>query len=253
MPSPRSERLTVAHWRQLRRLVAVAIARLDRLDISDPQAAATLAERTVVAGQTVAITLTAGYLTQIAAAEGRPVGPPDLVPAGRRLSGAPVGVATSRAAQSAAAALAAGLPAGQVEQRFARALRTIASTDVMTAARQQTAAATASPQWAGWRWRALADTCLGCLAQDNGRIRPGPAVLNGHPGCDCIAEPVPAGTENDPLGRPTGHDRFQAMTAEQQDALYGPRAARLRSGDITLDDVVHVRRGPGGAPVITDS
>lgn len=48
--------------------------------------------------------------------------------------------------------------------------------------------------------------------------------------------------------RPTGQDRFDALTPEEQDAEFGPETAqKLRDGDITLADLIR-RTSPGNTP-----
>ncbi len=99
----------------------------------------------------------------------------------------------------------------------------------------------------GWRWVA-SGTCGACLAMDDGSVRTGP--LNRHPGCRCVAAPS-LGTAED---RPTGRERFDAMTDTEQDALLGPeKAGLLRSGEISWEDLVHVERFRRWTPAVVEA
>lgn len=81
-------------------------------------------------------------------------------------------------------------------------------------------------------------TCGACLAIDTGDI--GSLRANGwppfHPGCQCIAEPVFDVDER--VHRPTGPQRFDALSHGEQNALLGPKAALIRSGAIDWKDLI---------------
>jgi hypothetical protein len=129
-------------------------------------------------------------------------------------------------------------------------------TDTLTRGWRQGAADQVSdnPEVVGYRRVADGGACAVCLALETGDVVPDDEVFESHPNCLCGMEPVTGGP--DPEIR-TGQQRFDAMTAIQQDALfYGRGGAQmadlLRSGDLKLADLVRRSpRRPGQAAVVS--
>jgi hypothetical protein len=83
--------------------------------------------------------------------------------------------------------------------------------------------------------RATAGTCGACMALsgDGG-------AFNVHPGCQCVPQPVVTDVP-DAFPLPSPAELFAAKTKAEQDEALGPEAAaRVRSGDIELSDLVAV-------------
>jgi hypothetical protein len=90
----------------------------------------------------------------------------------------------------------------------------------------------------GWERVTRPSACLVCIAAADGRIHKPSDPLRVHDHCTCVAQPKIAGAP-DRARRPTGADRFAAMTADQQDQLAGPEVAKaLRDGHLHLGDVI---------------
>lgn len=106
----------------------------------------------------------------------------------------------------------------------------------------------------GWRRVSRSGCCGACLALTTGRTMAVDERLATHTRCRCVAEPVIRGVNEHRTPFPTGAQRWQAMTAEQQDAMFhghgGARKADLvRSGAARLEDLVaREPRGPGMRP-----
>lgn len=92
----------------------------------------------------------------------------------------------------------------------------------------------------GWTWVMGGESCAACLAQANGETRPATQRMARHPGCDCVAAPVPDGAPN-LAPRSTGAQLFARMTPEQQAATFRSagevKATAIREGQLTLDQV----------------
>ena len=198
-------------------------------------------ERTGRAGagaQTEAVRVTAGYVTAYVSSEvGRRV--PAVMIDSRRYAGvARDGRPLAQALQSpligVRAALKDGKPAGEaLGYGWNRAARMV-ETDLMHAARSSLLdAIAADDRIEGWQ-RATRGTCGACMAL-SGTSGPRFEV---HPDCQCQPQPVVAGVP-DRFPLPTAAQLFAAMTRTEQDAQFGEeKAAALRSGDITLTDLV---------------
>lgn len=94
----------------------------------------------------------------------------------------------------------------------------------------------------GWQWVARG-TCAACLAMMNNATRPaGP--LEAHPGCTCIKS-MALKDAQDKAFRKTGRQQFDALTREQQEAIFKSageaKAEAIRRGQITLDDLVNTQ------------
>lgn len=88
----------------------------------------------------------------------------------------------------------------------------------------------------GYR-RAVAGTCGACIGAAARTYGTG-IRFPVHPNCRCVSEPVISGVR-DRFPRPTGAALFAAMAIEEQDQALGPQAAELvRSGEISLEDLV---------------
>lgn len=92
----------------------------------------------------------------------------------------------------------------------------------------------------GWTWVMGGESCAACLAQADGETRPPTQSMARHPGCDCVAAPVPAGGAN-VVPRSTGAQLFARMTPEQQAAAFRSageiKATAVREGRLNLDQV----------------
>lgn len=138
--------------------------------------------------------------------------------------------------------------------RFGRFAATRAAvTEVMDAASQElTHQMKESPVVAGWRWKSRG-TCGACLAMDNGSVLPDGTPLNRHPYCQCVAEPVIKGVK-ERVKRPTGHDRFNALSEKQQDVALGEKKANLlRDGAISWLDLVSKETSNEWHPVLVET
>lgn len=116
----------------------------------------------------------------------------------------------------------------------------------------------AEPEVTGYRRVANDGACGACLALQDGEIMPDDDPFEAHPGCLCTAEPVVSGLNDRSFGRPTGQERFDALSPAAQDLMFAGRggaakADLLRAGDIRIDDLVvrHARR-PGQTPLLSE-
>lgn len=111
-----------------------------------------------------------------------------------------------------------------------------------------------NPEVTGWRRVANSAACAVCLALDDGAIHSDDTLFPSHNGCVCGMEPIT--TYADPPRMVTGQERFDRMTADEQDRLLYGRggtklADKIRSGDISLADLVtRYPRRPGEPPVV---
>jgi hypothetical protein len=118
-----------------------------------------------------------------------------------------------------------------------RAIRMVGE-DVMHAGRQSLQDAfVLDERIVGWK-RAVRGTCGACAGLADGATSPPGTPLNIHPGCQCVSEAVVKGSP-DQYPRPTGQELFLGLTSAQQDAAIGAEAAeKVRSGDISLKDLI---------------
>ena len=88
-------------------------------------------------------------------------------------------------------------------------------------------------------------TCAGCLAK-SAEVGHG-LMFQVHAGCQCVSMPIVSGVP-DTFPIPTGAALFASKTEEEQDEALGPAAAdAVRSGEVSLDDLVghsEMERGP---------
>lgn len=112
---------------------------------------------------------------------------------------------------------------------------------------------TDNPEIVGYRRVADAGACAVCLALDTGEAVDASEPFDTHPNCGCGVEPV---TSTTPPPDTTGQDRFDRMTATEQDQLFYGRGGQemadlVRSGQVGLADLVHrYPRRPGQSPVV---
>ena len=125
-------------------------------------------------------------------------------------------------------------------------------TDTLTRGWRQGAADQVSdnPEVVGYRRVADGGACAVCLALETGDVVPDDEVFESHPNCLCGMEPVTEGANPEML---TGQQRFDAMATAQQDAIfYGRGGSQLadlvRSGEVTLADLVRRHYRPSGRP-----
>lgn len=109
----------------------------------------------------------------------------------------------------------------------------------------------------GWTWvTGGSKPCGACLAQQNGRVRPWSQSMGRHAGCTCVQSPVYASAP-ERVKRPTGMDIFNDMTPTQQAATFKSagevKAALLREGRISMDDLVKVETHPEWRDSITEA
>lgn len=238
--SQRSLRLTDAYRRRLFSLRDQLQARaettwpdLDGIDAWPAQMA-----QAVEVSQTAALRLTAAYLTSFATSETGKAQKPVAVEstAGKGADGSPLAESMRSPLIGAFAALKEGkgereaLRIGldrakrQVGMDFDAAHRT----GLMEAIH-------ADDRFDGWN-RALRGTCGACAASASGLTHA--LWFPAHPGCQCVAEPRVTGTR-DLFARATGLAIFHAKTQSEQDEMLGAEtAARVRSGEIQLGDLV---------------
>jgi hypothetical protein len=91
----------------------------------------------------------------------------------------------------------------------------------------------------GWQ-RGVRGTCGACAGDIAVEVSVNlPSIpLRVHPHCQCVTVPVVTGAPNNfPL--PSGQQLFERKTPEEQDEMLGPEAAeRVRSGEVSLADMV---------------
>lgn len=105
------------------------------------------------------------------------------------------------------------------------------------------AAIVSDPAIIGWRRVARPGCCGACLALANGRIMAPTDPLWEHPFGRCFQEPVIHGVNDRVWGRPMHQQRWDAMTADEQNEMFAghggaAKADLIRSGDVTLDDLI---------------
>lgn len=126
--------------------------------------------------------------------------------------------------------------------------RTVARTEMLRAYRSAARDSyIASDVVTGWVWWAavLNGPCAACMAM-HGSVHQPEEVLDGHPNCRCTQVPVVRKAEAVALVQRaggTGPDLFDAMPRSEQMRILGPsKLAAYRRGDISLADLVAVRR-----------
>lgn len=214
----------------------------------------------VSAVQTVGVQLASAYVAAFVGSElGEAISPPVLDPAkyaGLTVDGRPLAEVLIPALFTVKARIADGADfeaasrAGQ-----ARALRN-AGYELDNAIRSGLNDAMASePRIIGWRRVTGGLPCGACAGDADGAIQAEEETLLVHPACQCTKEPVVADVA-DRHERPTGTDLFDAMSTEEQDAMFEGRggaakADLIRNGDATLGDLIsHDRQDLAGRPPI---
>lgn len=213
-------------------------------------------------GQAQAVTLTDGYFSTFMSSEtGELVLPQGLDPtvyAGTTRDGRPLANVLALGLISVRMALATGASDFQaLGQGLARVVRA-GRTEIMEAGRRALGDSMRAEERVS-RWRRVVESsnpCGACLALD-GSERSTDADLEIHASCSCTAEPVVDGLE-DSFPRITGEERFDAMSSDEQDALFDGRggadkADLLRSGTVTLDDLVSRQNHPDWATEIFET
>lgn len=197
----------------------------------------------IAASQAQAQLVTEGFVRSLVRLEtGRPwePAPPDDTIQGTTYDGRALTSAMASIPPNVLLAIGAGAGVPTALRRGLHIAARFAATEPADAARRETnhQLAGAGALFDGWQWVARG-TCAACLAKMNGRTNPAGGFLNGHPGCTCVMSPQIAGN---PTTRPTGQDRFDAMTPQQQDNLFrsaGPEKAQaIREGKVGLDGLV---------------
>lgn len=137
-----------------------------------------------------------------------------------------------------------------------RAVRTFRTETVDASRRALTGLMAASDRIEGWRRITSGKPCGACLALAS-ETRATDQDLMIHPACSCTAEPVVRGV-TETIRRPSGAERFAELTVDEQDALFAGRggatkADLIRSGDITLEDLVTVETHPDWPATIVET
>lgn len=82
------------------------------------------------------------------------------------------------------------------------------------------------------------DACGACLGAADGTVFSSDEVFPFHANCDCVAEPVVVGVE-DRVRRVSGQQIFEKLSLAEQNARLGDEAAEaVRSGLVTVGDLV---------------
>jgi hypothetical protein len=101
----------------------------------------------------------------------------------------------------------------------------------------------------GWRTRSRG-TCGACLAIDDGSVTSRRPPF--HPHCDCVIEIDFGGPQE--ARRPSGRERFEALSPQAQDAALGfEKAELLRRRLISWEHLVSVQTFKEWTPVITEA
>lgn len=219
------------------------------------------ASATIELGQQEAQQLAAAFLTQYVETEtGRAfrAAPVAADVAGTTRDGSTIGTALAGATGVIALLLSQGRPRSEALARGGQFAGIVASTAVPDAAWREQAhqAEQSRGLMPGWTWVTSGTrTCPACLSQQDGRTRPSRQGMSRHAGCDCVQSPVLTGV-SDTVQRPTGQQLFDAMTPEQQVAVFKnageEKAAAIRDGTATLADFVASRQTTRGG-IVTEA
>lgn len=144
-------------------------------------------------------------------------------------------------------AIRRGLPVSQAINIGRYGVARMAHTEITDAAWRETShqGEASGGEMSGWTWVVGgSNPCGACLANQNGRVHSWSRPMGRHAGCSCIESPVYRDAP-EKVKRPTGMELFTAMSAAQQIATFRTageaKAALVRSGRITLDDLVEVQ------------
>ena len=194
------------------------------------------------AGQAEAVRATGGYLTAFLTSELQRFTSGPGVESTRYAGFSRDGRPLSEALQSPVIGTLAKLSEGATpDEAIAygrnRAVRMV-ETDLMHAARQALAdGMDTAPQITGWR-RAVAGTCGACLGAGEAGEQGAGDLIETHPNCQCVSEPVVRGTV-DRVSRPSAAEVFAAMSTAEQNKNFGEStAAALRDGDVGFEELV---------------
>lgn len=111
----------------------------------------------------------------------------------------------------------------------------------------------------GYRRVSRSGCCGACLALIDGRIHRNPRDFPRHPHCRCTAEPVVIDVNVRDSGRPTAQARWDAMTEDEQDAMFlghggQTKADLVRDGVVNLSDLMgQASRRPGEIQVVEEA
>lgn len=184
----------------------------------------------------------AAYLAAELASEARPRGL-DPEPYLEAIGGRPLGRALLTPLLTVKVALQQGRPSSEaLRLGLARATR-IAAVEAMDAPRRALADLMRDEdRIAGWRRVTSRNACGACLALADGVVRDPGDVLETHGHCRCTAEPVVRGVR-ERIRRPTGREHFDALSHEEQDALFHGRggaekAELIRAGAVPFDALI---------------
>jgi hypothetical protein len=208
---------------------------------ADFQSALDTAENLIHAAQSAAASLAGGFFNSYALLEtGEPPGEIDPLDenAGASIDGRALADVLGATRAKILGALREGRTFEEAIALGRASASRVAQTEVMDAARLELDHHMKEhPGVSRWRWLAHG-TCPVCLGLDGSRERSPGESLNGHPGCKCIQQPVFDGAE-DVVPRPTGRDRFDALSMHEQDNLLGSdRAELIRTGELDWDDLI---------------
>lgn len=111
--------------------------------------------------------------------------------------------------------------------------------DVYHAARGPLAALTSAvSQFQGYTRVTGGAACGACLGAADGTVFSSDEVFEIHANCDCVAEPVVEGV-TDTVRRPSGQEIFNDLSESEQNARLGEQTAEaVRSGVVTVGDLV---------------
>lgn len=193
------------------------------------------------AAQSEVVRATAGYVTAFLTSELGHFSPGPALSsgqyAGKSRDGRPLAEALQSPIVGVKAKLAEGVDSGEaIAYGRNRAVRMV-EVDLMHAARASlTDAMDRDERITGWN-RAVTGTCGACLgALDEGEQAAGD-MIDTHPNCQCVAEPVVRGVP-DAVQRLSAAAVFANMTRREQDANFGESTAgALREGAVEFKEL----------------
>ncbi len=216
---------------------------------------------TISAAQAAGVALADAYLaTYIRSETGRhtpPIGIDPAALAGKDQFDRPLEQALIPPIYTVKMSLADHGAEGALELGLARAARIAAGATLAAPAAALTEALGSRSEVVGYRRATSSNPCGACLAAATGAIQETATTLEPHTHCRCTKEPVIKGVR-ERYFRPTGQEMFDRMTPAEQDALFHGRggaekAELLRSGEITLDDLLTRQPMAEGGAVITET
>lgn len=251
--------------RAIRRGIAQQLARLTiALDTEDIAAAieefAPTAARMIAGGQVEAQQAAAAFVSEFLASEGEETGTRRIASdiAGTNAEGRPL---TSLVGGSLATGVFTMLRSGHAPDEAlghaAFAVARLAGAEITSAADREVAhQGETTSSVTGWiRVVTGRENCAGCLADASTDVHSFDEPMLRHPGCDCTRS-VRLSDDPGTVERPTGEELFAAMTPEQQAAQFrtaGEEKAQLvRSGEVSLADLLKVERHAGWADAVVE-